>query len=357
MARILIQGTSSLSPGSIEIFKDFLSNGPNNIKVIVLCPSSLKSLTFFKNLNKKKNNYKLYFVPHSISGIALGPFIDLVSTLILEKINLIDHYINFQNYGLCFSSNFSLFFHNGHYIGRKNTLSRVGKFKLIFKKQLLIFNFKKAKKIFVQTNHMFNDLKSFYKQKNINDSNIELLPINLPKKKLLPPIKKYNFQLFYPCMDLPHKRCNLAINSVINTTKVKKDIGLIITIKKSKKYKLNRNVNFIGSLNKEKVLKLYSGSNALLITSDRESLGLPILEAISYSIPIIAPRLPYVEELLGNSACYFENFSEKEVENAILNCYENYLQWKEKINYRKKLFERNSNTMNKCWESLISCIK
>ncbi len=353
MHTILVQGSSCISLGSIEILKQFISYCPRNQKIIFICPYILKNDSY---LNKYKSYYnlKFFFIPHSIFGIVLGPFVDIISTTIFTKFKLIDHYINFSNYGLCFSSKFSLFFHNSHLINENNTLKKRSKFKLIFKKIILIDNLKRAKNVYIQTNHMLKELSWIYKNKKIDKSNLKLLPISLPKKIIYRSKSNFEFQLFYPCLDLPHKRCELAIKSTINASELNNKIGLVITIPKKYKYLKNKQIYFCGTISKKNVHFFYNSSKALLITSDKESLGLPILEALTFSIPVIAPRLPYVEEILGDAACYFNSFDENDIKNAIIDCHERYDQWLSKIVKRKKLYETLPNTMKLCWDNLIS---
>ena len=103
MTTILVQGTSSISLGSIEIFKEFIFNSPIDIKIIFICPLSLKNDIKLIRFIEKSYNFTFFFVPHSFLGIVIGPFIDLLATTLLTKLKFIDHYINFQSYFYVFS--------------------------------------------------------------------------------------------------------------------------------------------------------------------------------------------------------------------------------------------------------------
>lgn len=50
----------------------------------------------------------------------------------------------------------------------------------------------------------------------------------------------------------------------------------------------------------------YREAGALLVTSQCESLGLPLLEALAVGCPIVAPDLPWVRTLCDNAALYWE---------------------------------------------------
>lgn len=61
-------------------------------------------------------------------------------------------------------------------------------------------------------------------------------------------------------------------------------------------------VRFLGSLPFSKVLGLYAKADALLFPSYIETFGLPMIEAASFGIPVIASDLPYARQVLGHYA-------------------------------------------------------
>lgn len=65
------------------------------------------------------------------------------------------------------------------------------------------------------------------------------------------------------------------------------------------KYGLNDYFVFEGSLPYERLLSLYKSSSALLFPSYIETFGLPLIEAASAGLPVIAMDLPYAKDVIG----------------------------------------------------------
>ncbi len=62
-----------------------------------------------------------------------------------------------------------------------------------------------------------------------------------------------------------------------------------------------------GALSDKEMLKLLAGASALLFPSHAEGFGLPVLEALQIGVPVVAKRLPVLEELAGNSLLYMDS--------------------------------------------------
>ncbi|MCX6112742.1 MAG: glycosyltransferase, partial [Proteobacteria bacterium] len=67
-----------------------------------------------------------------------------------------------------------------------------------------------------------------------------------------------------------------------------------------RKYSKFENIIFLGKLNKEEIYKFYRESNYLVFASKLETWGLPISEFKMFNKPILASRLPYAMETVGN---------------------------------------------------------
>jgi glycosyltransferase involved in cell wall biosynthesis len=67
-----------------------------------------------------------------------------------------------------------------------------------------------------------------------------------------------------------------------------------------KRYSFLPEISFIGLQNKQQMIELYAQSNCLLFPSRIETWGLPMSEAKSYGMPIIAADLPYAHEAIGS---------------------------------------------------------
>ncbi len=345
---ILINAIRCTSPGSREVVVNIIKNTPFNFKLILIAPSNIKRYIFQNTSNSEREKYLFLFLSHKLFGIVLGLPFELIIG-ILAKSRAIKKHIILSNYSLSLSNNSYFYLHNKILISNRNNLLHP---KFFIKNILLKLSLNKAKVIFVQTDHMKVDLKKFCIKNKVNYKRIIKLPINLPEIIKYKDIESiYPFQFFYPCDNLQHKRQSLAIESIVKTNKIYKDIGLVITNFKHKKFK---EIKYTKNLDRKKINELYSSSKALLITSKEESLGLPILEAISCSIPVVAPYLPYAIELLGKSGCYFYGKEINDVCEAIISCYENYDLWKEKIEKRRILLNKNRCSPSYFWKMVDS---
>jgi glycosyltransferase involved in cell wall biosynthesis len=62
---------------------------------------------------------------------------------------------------------------------------------------------------------------------------------------------------------------------------------------------------------------LYRGSAALLAASEEEGYGLPIIEAASHGLPVIARDIPVFREVAGAHALYFDGFDADAIATAV----------------------------------------
>lgn len=95
---------------------------------------------------------------------------------------------------------------------------------------------------------------------------------------------------------------------------------------KAKKYLSNYdniNFNFLGKMSNSEVIDYYKRNtvDVFINTSDSEGIPVSIMEAMSFGIPAIAPRVGGIKEIIDNKNGYLlpENFSEEDACNAILD--------------------------------------
>lgn len=127
---------------------------------------------------------------------------------------------------------------------------------------------------------------------NINISNISAV------SKIELEIDKIN--LFYPAMPYFYKNHKVIIQAI---SKLKNpNITLYLTCnRKDFNEDLSLiNIRFMGAISYEEVIRMYCQSDALLFPSYIETFGLPLIEAASFGLPIIAADLPYSNEVLKN---------------------------------------------------------
>ncbi|MEO6966879.1 MAG: glycosyltransferase [Rhodanobacteraceae bacterium] len=73
---------------------------------------------------------------------------------------------------------------------------------------------------------------------------------------------------------------------------------------------------FIGASD-ELLMRLYERCSGLLVASEGEGFGLPLIEAAQHGLPILCRDLPVFREVAGEHASYFSGYSPKELAGAI----------------------------------------
>lgn len=117
--------------------------------------------------------------------------------------------------------------------------------------------------------------------------------------------------LIYPSLYSPHKshgvlvkaiyelnkRCNqLASKTRLYFTVYKSEAPMLVAL--AQQYGVESMISFMGRLPYETTLSLYKSATALLFPSTIETLGLPLIEAASFGLPIIAADAEYSHEVL-----------------------------------------------------------
>jgi glycosyltransferase involved in cell wall biosynthesis len=89
------------------------------------------------------------------------------------------------------------------------------------------------------------------------------------------------------------------------------------------KLKIESRVHFIGGVADDILAKHYKQAIALLYPSLYEGFGLPILEAMANSCPVITSNTSSMPEVAGNAAWIIDPYSEVELINAMESIYSN----------------------------------
>ena len=78
-------------------------------------------------------------------------------------------------------------------------------------------------------------------------------------------------------------------------------------VKQSQDLGISEMVIFTGYVSEEEKKKLFSSAKAVLLLSDNEGFGIPLLEAASNSIPVICSDIPVFHEILDETYAVFVN--------------------------------------------------
>ena len=134
-------------------------------------------------------------------------------------------------------------------------------------------------------------------------------------------MSKFNKIFFYPSSFDPHKNHKILFNSFNKLSyKSKNNIKLIVTINKKlvpQKYTDNQLIFFIGNQSINTINKIYKIVDFLIFPSLNESLGLPLIEASFYELPIISSNLDYVFDVCKPHYT-FDPYSEEDIFNKVL---------------------------------------
>jgi glycosyltransferase involved in cell wall biosynthesis len=104
--------------------------------------------------------------------------------------------------------------------------------------------------------------------------------------------------------------------------------------------------------------EIYLGVDALIMPSLVETVGLPMLEAMSIGIPVVATGRPYAHEICGDNALYFNPHCPSELFQCLLKLSNNIKFCKKLISKQKircKIFNQQANT-EKTYEILLKAI-
>ena len=164
------------------------------------------------------------------------------------------------------------------------------------------------KKLLIE--RLFKNKKDKWSQIKI----IPLLPLKIKKRKIK---KKKFFNFIYVAEGLPHKNHKQLIEAWVELSKKNITPTLTLTIgskyksiinyinKKKKIHKLK--INNLGQISQESLVKQYDKASALIYPSYSESFGLPLLEASSCNLPIIASELDFVRDVCNPEQTFDPN--------------------------------------------------
>jgi len=176
----------------------------------------------------------------------------------------------------------------------------------------------RAQKIFVPSETVAKTVKKYYP--DIKDKLIttyegiadSFLTTKIEKK----PTKN---QLVYTGSLYPHKNLEVVFKALKKLPEFSlklvgsRSVFQEETLQLTKKYQVEEQVEFLGRLPDQQLIKLYQESYALVFPSLSEGFGLPGLEAMAVGLPVIASDIPIFQEIYQDSAAYFDPNSAEEL--------------------------------------------
>ena len=134
--------------------------------------------------------------------------------------------------------------------------------------------------------------------------------------------------ILYPAKTWPHKNHLRLFQALAILRDKHLLIPLICTgapagehwyiVKKSvEELSLKKTVIFPGYLNEDQMASLFKIAEFLIFPSLFEGLGIPLLEAMNFGLPIITSKVTCLPEVAGDAALYFDPFSVDSIAEAI----------------------------------------
>ena len=134
-------------------------------------------------------------------------------------------------------------------------------------------------------------------------------------------------KLIYIATPLTHKRHRLVYSPNFINFIVNNNIKIFFTFdpesNQAKKIiprnyfdPIYKNITYLSPIKNDKLLSILNDFDGLLFLSEMESLGLPIIEACINKLPIIAPKMDYITELIGHEYKYLFD-SSNDFENNV----------------------------------------
>ena len=217
------------------------------------------------------------------------------------------------------------------------------------------YSVQKAKKIIAVSQSTKKDIIKFLK---VPENKIKVIYNGFEKKKKNTSIKnKININkpyILYVGTLQPRKNLITLVAAFNEFKKKYPEYKLVIVGKKGwlyedifktvKSFKLEKEVIFTGYVNSNVLIRLYQNAFCFVLPSFYEGFGIPILEAMSYSCPVICSNTSSLPEIAGDAALLFNpnNYSELLKQLLIL---------KTNTNLRVKLIDKGlKRTKNFSWQ-------
>lgn len=352
--KIILNGMGCPYSGARLVLVELLKTIPESLEVLAIVPKVSKDDNYEfvgKKIKLIKLNVKYW-------SLYFRPFLEIWVNILKIVFNY-NAVFNISNYGLCLTKNQVLYIHNQYIVDMQARTKLGGGYPNAINRFGLNTFLKNAEAVFVQSNHIFETLKKYCTQNKIKFPEkvnvLTPLPMISAKVDYKELEKKFAFQFFYPASDFEHKRVELAAESIIKANKIYSDIGLCVTASDNKVN--NGSVVYLSQIPHESVLNNINSCDALIFTSEREALGLPLLESLYFNKPAVLPDLEYAREIYGDAGVYFKSFHSNDVVNAIEELRNNFNKYSELTLKRKNEIWPKLRAWGQHWTEFINQIE
>lgn len=325
--RVIVNATALRESGGLTILLQFISEIPNDeIEYYVFVHKSVV-------INKININTKIIHVDKT-SFIARFIW-DLFGLNLWLKTNKLqpDITISLQNTNFRVDStcpNFVYYHQSIPFYNLKWSVFKKNERNLWFYKNIYPFFVKlfinKKTEFFVQLNYIKDNFHSIYKVEN-ERIHVVFPKIEIPTKDLKIinlGLNRQNLNLFYPATNHSYKNHEIVFKALkLIDNKLNRKIDLYLTntnLEFNFNYSfINIDIKFLGKISFSKVYCYYKNVDCLLFPSYMETLGLPLIEAASCGLKIIAADLPYAREVLrGYKGVTFAKYDDARIWSELI---------------------------------------
>lgn len=160
------------------------------------------------------------------------------------------------------------------------------------------------------------------------DENIVSLAKKLPLGKQRAILDRFNIHqpfLFYVGNAHPHKNVEGLIQAFLKVRQSYQDLQLVLSGREDffwkrikKKFDQVEGIIITGFVDDSELVALYKNAQSFIFPSLSEGFGIPLLEAMACSCPIVASCLTALPEIAGNAALYFDPGKAGDLEEKII---------------------------------------
>ena len=281
MKKIVINLCGVKSKGGVTVINNFISQNKSNTLYVLYDNSDLDK--YIKNFDNKFIDTK------RIYHVFLNFFVDKQT---LEKINSYDYIIHFGNFG--FKTTIKSYTLIQNILPLVKPLSSLRNFALNLAYK---YTFKITDEIIVQQKHVADTIPNQYKTKIIGSfeikkirqsENIGFVTIYEEIKNKNPKFQKELLREIASKFDEKITVINLSTNNEI----------------------YENNFNVLEDLDRNELMQVFKSHSTYIHTSEFETVGLPIYEALELGLKVVVPNLEYINPENENIFKYeFGNYS------------------------------------------------
>tara|TARA_B100000427_G_C15516302_1_gene598336 strand:- start:1941 stop:2876 length:936 start_codon:yes stop_codon:yes gene_type:complete len=281
MKKIVINLCGVKSKGGITVINNFISQNKSNTLYVLYDNSDLDK--YIKNFDSKFIDTK------RIYHLFLNFFLDKQT---LEKINSYDYIIHFGNFG--FKTTIKSYTLIQNILPLVKPLSSLRNFALNLAYK---YTFKITDEIIVQQKHVADTIPNQYKTKIIGSFEI----------KKIKQSENIGFVTIYEEIKNKNPKFQKELLREI-ASKFDEKITVINLSTNNEIYKNNFNV--LEDLDRNELMQVFKSHSTYIHTSEFETVGLPIYEALELGLKVVVPNLEYINLENENIFKYeFGNYS------------------------------------------------